>query len=59
MVQNGLVVVHVPNERYGRAHEQATRTEIARRLAGLKGFRFAGEFEPSKSYPGPVYFVPE
>src|SRR3954471_18797921 len=58
MVQTGLVVVHVPNERYGRAHEQVTRTEIARRLAGLKGFGFAGPFEPSKSYPGPVYFVP-
>src|SRR4051812_42885384 len=58
MVQPGLVVVHVPNERYGRAHEQVTRTEIARRLAGLKGFGFAGPFEPSKSYPGPVYFVP-
>ena len=58
MVQNGLVVVHVPNERYGRAHEQATRTEVARRLAGLKGFGFAGPFEPSKNYPGKVYFVP-
>ena len=58
MVQNGLVVVHVPNQRYGRAHEQATRTEVARRLAGLKGFGFAGAFEPSKNYPGPVYFVP-
>src|SRR5215210_628554 len=58
MVQNGLVVVHVLNERYGRAHEQATRAEIARRLAGLKGFGFSGQFEPSKSYPGKVYFVP-
>src|SRR3954462_13140025 len=58
MVQTGLVVVHVPNERYGRAHEQVTRTEIARRLAGLKGFGFAGAFEPSNTYPGPVYFVP-
>ena len=35
MVQTstGLVVVHVPNERYGRAHEQATRAEIAERPA--------------------------
>ena len=54
----GIVVVYSPSNRYGRSHQQATCTEIARRLAVLRGFDFAGRFEPSKSYPGPVYFVP-
>jgi hypothetical protein len=40
------------------SHERATRDGIARRLAALKGFDFAGEHDPGHSYPGPVYFVP-
>src|SRR4051794_29527750 len=40
------------------ARTSRSPAEIARRLGGLKGFGFAGQFEPSKSYPGPVYFVP-
>jgi len=60
MVQtpHGIVVVHVPNERYGRAHERATRTELARRLAVLKGFDFAGAYDSAKNYPAPLYVVP-
>jgi uncharacterized protein DUF3182 len=59
MVQTvGIVVVYTPSNRYGRGHQQATCTEIARRLAVLHGFDFAGEFEPSRGYAGPVYFVP-
>ena len=54
----GIVVAYVPNRRYGRAHEQATRAEIARRLAVLKRFSFAGEFEASRSYSSSVYSVP-
>jgi hypothetical protein len=60
MVQtpHGIVVVHVPNERYGRAHERATRTELARWLALLKGFDFAGAYDSAKNYPAPLYVVP-
>src|SRR3954469_7610382 len=59
MVQTpGIVVVYAPSSRYRRAHQQATCSKVAHRLAGLHDFDFAGPFEPSKSYPGPVYFVP-
>ncbi len=57
----GRVVVHVLSGRYGRAHERATRTGIARRLAALKGFAFAGESDAAKTCSGPissVYVVP-
>lgn len=55
----GAVVVQAPDERsFGHRHEQVTRTGIARRLAALKRFDFAGEYDPSGHYPGPVYFVP-
>jgi len=60
MVQtpNGFVAVHVANERYRRAHERATRAEIARRLAAFKGYDFAGAYDRTKTYSGPLYFVP-
>jgi hypothetical protein len=55
MVQTpGIVVVYAPSSRYQRAHQQATYSKVAHRLAGLHDFDFAGPFEPSKSYPGPV-----
>ncbi len=39
-------------------HESVTRTEIARRLADLMGYVFAGEFDPQRGYEGHRYFVP-
>jgi Protein of unknown function (DUF3182) len=54
----GLVVVHAPNVRYGRAHERSTRAEIARRLAALKGYDFAGPYDSARSYAGGLYVVP-
>lgn len=55
----GTVVVYSATEgSYARSHERGTRFEIARRLAALKGFEFAGEYEPAKHYDGPLYFVP-
>jgi hypothetical protein len=54
----GSVVVHSPSKLYGCHHERATHAEAARRLAALKGFDFAGEYDPGARYPGPVYFVP-
>lgn len=41
-----------------RRHEVATQREVARRLALLMGCEFGGEFEPSRAYTEPLYFVP-
>src|SRR4051812_39141920 len=43
---------------FAHSHERATRDGIARRLAALKGFDFAGEYDLTRPYPGPVYLVP-
>jgi hypothetical protein len=55
----GIVVVYSTSELHACRHERATRAELARRLAALKGFDFAGEYDTSGRYPGPVYFVPD
>ena len=39
-------------------HESATRTLIAAKLAALKGYEFAGDYDPARRYTGPLYFVP-
>lgn len=39
-------------------HESVTRTLIAAKLAALKGFEFAGDYDPAHRYSGPLYFVP-
>ena len=53
------VVVYWPGERgYERSHERATHIEIVKRLAVLKGYDAAGDFDRAKRYPGPVYVVP-
>ena len=39
-------------------HESITRIEIAKRLALIKGFSFAGEYDGSNRYHGRLYFVP-
>jgi hypothetical protein len=39
-------------------HEASTRAEIARRLVGLTGFEYVGEYDPSAAYAAPPYFVP-
>jgi hypothetical protein len=55
----GGVVVHVScGPGSARGHERATLAEVARRLAALMGFAFAGEHDPSRRHPGPVYLVP-
>ncbi|HEX2136153.1 MAG TPA: DUF3182 family protein [Microvirga sp.] len=56
---HGVVVVYAAGEQgYARSHERATRIEIAKRLAVLKGFEFMGEYDPRGRYPGSVYVVP-
>lgn len=39
-------------------HDSATREAIARALAAIKGYAFAGEYDASARYGGPLYFVP-
>jgi hypothetical protein len=51
------VVLYASNNLYPTTHERLTHLEIAKRLAALKGFDFAGDYDGS-CYPGPVYFVP-
>src|SRR5262249_59411333 len=44
----------------GRTHryDGVTQAALAARLAALKGYHFAGEFDPADRPPGRVYFVP-
>jgi Protein of unknown function (DUF3182) len=56
--RTGSVVVHAPDEAGYVGHDSVTRTAVARRLAAIKGFQFAGEYDATIRYPGPVYFVP-
>jgi hypothetical protein len=41
------------------SHEAVSRAAISRKLAALKGFEFAGEYDASATYPGAVYFIPD
>lgn len=55
----GTVVCYACNpNRNPRGHESMTQSELARRLAAIRGDDFAGEYDPSCRYDGPVYFVP-
>lgn len=55
----GIVVVYAPaTARLDSRHERTTRVEIAKRLARIKGFGFAGEYDASKRFHGQTYFVP-
>ncbi|MGG5823929.1 DUF3182 family protein [Falsiroseomonas sp. HW251] len=54
----GVVVLYESQERArARQHERATHEAIARRLASLMRFEYAGEYDPLARYPGPVYVV--
>jgi hypothetical protein len=44
--------------RASRHHESVTLRELARRLAVIKGYDFADEYDPARRYAGPLYFVP-
>ena len=56
----GVVAVLSRESECGRTecHDRVTRDGIARRLALLKGFEFAGEHDRLRRYPGPLYLVP-
>jgi hypothetical protein len=54
-----VVVTYATEESIDRVgHEWVTCTGIARRVAALKRFDFAGHHDPFGGYPGAVYFVP-
>ncbi len=53
-----VVTYTVGESRSPKGHDASTRTEIARRLASLAGFEFAGEYKPGARYEGQPYFVP-
>lgn len=54
----GAVVTYATDPGLMRGHEWHTHTEIARRLAALKGFDFAGEYDAAKPPTQRCYFVP-
>ena len=57
--RTGLVVCYAPGESSNVAsHEAVTRMGIAKKLAALKRYEFAGDYDPSRRYQGPLYFVP-
>ena len=43
---------------FADTHERITQAQIAKRLAVLMGFDYAGEYDRSTQYVGRVYFVP-
>jgi hypothetical protein len=54
----GMVVTYAPQDGDGiTQHEIASRVAVAKALAALKGFEFAGGYEPSLQR-GKLYFVP-
>ena len=54
------VVVSFPRGGYENpaSHEAMTRRGLAARLAALKGYEYAGDFDASGDYEGAVYVVP-
>ncbi len=58
MLRGKVATYTVPGGGFAHSHERVTRDGIARRLAVLKGFDFAGEYDPASPHPGPVYLVP-
>lgn len=55
----GVVVVYQEGRTdLSSLHESVARREIAKRLATVMSFAFAGNHDPARPYGGPVYFVP-
>lgn len=53
-----VVTYAVGNPGAPEGHEASTRAEIARRLAAIARFDFAGEYDPGGRYDTRPYFVP-
>ena len=55
----GIVLQYTgPNVQHHCGHQNATWTELAKKLAFLKGYDFAGQYDPAQQYAGRLYFVP-
>jgi hypothetical protein len=54
----GAVVVYAGKAHRPHGHESMTQNELAKKLAALKGYDFAGGFDTGSRYDCPVYFVP-
>src|SRR5215213_252630 len=55
----GAVVVYAdPSQGFGHSHERITSAAIARQLAALKGYDFAGDYDPACRPGRALYFVP-
>ncbi|HJU22978.1 MAG TPA: DUF3182 family protein, partial [Casimicrobiaceae bacterium] len=55
--RNGRVLVYSAGS-HRAAHDHETCRELARMLAAIKGYDFAGEYDRHANYEGNVYFVP-
>jgi hypothetical protein len=57
--EHGSVVLYLNNESQKVSdHEIVSHREIAKKLAVLKGYSFAGQYDPSIRSPAALYFVP-
>jgi hypothetical protein len=54
----GAVVVYSSKASMPPGHESVTLRELAKKLAALRDYEFAGEFDTSCRYDCPLYFVP-
>jgi len=54
----GAVVTYTKGGFDARTHECTTRAEVARALARVLGYDFAGEYASGTPYDAPLYFVP-
>jgi uncharacterized protein DUF3182 len=56
----GCVVTHCRRgSAYLRTHEGIALSELARGLARLKAYEFAGDHSPTRAYDGALFFVPD
>jgi Protein of unknown function (DUF3182) len=57
--ERGIVVQYIDREsKPPPQHESVSRTAIAKKLAALKRYDFAGDYDPARHDTGPLYFVP-
>ncbi len=57
-LQGSVVALTADHHAYASEHEQATRAQLAWRLARLKKCNFQGEYDGALRYAAPVYYVP-
>ena len=56
---SGVVLRFRDHSRASTSHENFSRAEIAKRIAAIKGYRFAGEYEAGSRYDRRVYLIPD